>query len=178
MQDIENSSTNLHNINLDNNQLRQRMINKNNKMKIITMVIIFVLVILICFPIMICDLYYGYNDNTCVSNSAEPLNLTLKDYLITSGFIALGEIIFLIAYIGILLNDEFTLTCCSIIGVILFYFTAIFSIIWNIIGGVIFWAYMDNTTCSSTLFNYVFTSLIIKYVFCFFGSTQSNKSDN
>jgi hypothetical protein len=123
---------------------------------------------------MICDLYYAYNDSTCVTNSAKPLNINLKDYLIVSGYILLGEIITLIYLCWTTIyNDVERSNCTTIIAIILIYFCAVFSLVWNIIGGVIFWSYMDNTTCSSNVFNYVFTSLIIKYVCHFMASTQS-----
>jgi len=57
-------------------------------------------------------------------------------------------------------------------------FVSITSFAWNIVGGVIFWAFMNNALCSNNVFNYVFASLIIKYIniiICSF-SNKNNKN--
>lgn len=103
------------------------------------------------------------------------LNVNLKEYLQVSGFLNMGAI-FLVVLALLLYNDK-TKGFLLSFGIILLIFVGIFNTVWNIIGGVIFWKYMDNTLCSNGVFNYVFTSLIIKYVFTAFNLRTSKKKD-
>ena len=133
------------------------------------------LILLFTLPIIFADLYYAYNDNSCVSSHVDRLNVNLKEYLQVSGFLNMGAI-FLVVLALLLYNDKtkgFLLT----FGTMLLIFIGVFNTVWNIIGGVIFWKYMDNTLCSNAVFNYVFTSLIIKYVFTVFNLKTNNKKD-
>lgn len=155
--------------------LRGQMKSKNDKLKIISFVVVFVLCSFF-IPIMICDLYYGTNDKSCVSTSAEPLSINLQDYLIVSGYMTFSILITLMA-VGFCLGDCGFEGCCGCLSYFLIFLVClgfIFKMVWDIIGGVIFWAYMDNTKCSNSTFNYVTASLIIKYVCYFISSTQSN----
>jgi hypothetical protein len=156
-----------------------RMESKRNKMNT-ALFALFVFVSLLFSPIMICDLYYGYNDSTCATNPAQPLNINLRDFLIVSGYLALGEIVLMIYMCWMIINnpDSVFTGFVQITGTILIYFCCLFAIVWSIIGGIIFWGYMDNTTCSSSVFNYVFASLIIRYVCYFITMTQSNNKDD
>ena len=61
-------------------------------------------------------------------------------------------------------NNE--ITALNYIFMLFLYINGLFNIIWNIIGSIIFWSYMDNNQCSNEVFNYLFASLIIKLVFC------------
>jgi hypothetical protein len=136
-----------------------------------TIVFIF---LLFGLPLGVCDLYYAYNDNSCVSSHVDRINVNLKEYLQISGLltICLLFIIILETLFYENLKDNLLLT----IGTILLIPITIFNIVWNIIGGVIFWSYMDNSLCSNNVFNYVFTSIIIKYV-CTIINFLFNKKD-
>jgi uncharacterized membrane protein len=126
-------------------------------------------------PLVFCDLYYAYNDNSCVDSHVDRISVNLKDYLIVSGLLT-GCLLFIII-LGILLFNENSKTKITLFyfALILYIFSSIFNTIWNIIGGIIFWGYMDNSLCSNNIFNYVFASLIIKYVFAVFGLMSNNK---
>jgi hypothetical protein len=131
------------------------------------------LILLLELPLTVCDLYYAYNDDSCVSSPVDRISVNLKEYLIVSGLL-LVCFQFIIISIVILYNENskgFLLA----FGTILFVFISIFNTTWNIIGGVIFWSYMDNSICSNNVFNYVFASLIIKYVFAAFSIFSNNK---
>lgn len=121
-------------------------------------------------PMAFCDLYFGYNDISCVSNSVRNIGVNLHQYLIVSGWMSIG--IILVFMIGIVMLEPLTTSIVCFIGFLI----SLFSFCWNIIGGVIFWSYMDNSTCSQNVFNYVFASLIIKYVFTLFGILSSRSS--
>lgn len=148
-------------------ELRGRM--RERKIKLTTAVyVVNILPVLLLLPLTIADLYYGYSDDSCVTNSAKPLVITLRDYLTIGGIIGLIKI-FLMIILGIFykLKDFLSLSpsdTISSIAMISFFCCHIFTFAWDIGGCVIFWSYMDNTTCSLPVFNYVFASLIIKWV--------------
>ena len=173
--------------NLPNN-LPNNLLNMANKMKDLLFAILFVLYIIMALssiPMTILNLYYGFNDLTCVSNSAKPLAVNLKDYLIVDGIMSMCIPIVVIV-VTIMANKYFSNDGCPekilsaafgpICGILAGVCFIFFKIIWSIIGGMIFWKYMDNSTCSPSLFNYVFTSLIIKYVLYFCAIIMTNRS--
>lgn len=123
--------------------------------------IIIFIILVFGLPLTICDLYYAFNDNTCVSSHVDMINVNLKQYLQVSGLL-MGCFIFIII-LGVLFLENSN-GILLFLGTILFIFVSIFNTAWNIIGGVIFWKYMDNSLCSNNVFNYVFASLIIKYI--------------
>lgn len=135
---------------------------KRTNLCLICFIIVFVLIF--GLPLIICDLYYGYNDDTCVSNDANKLSINLRDYLLVSGYSSLVILIFLFMTLFSALCDKDLFGCCAILTQIITWPFGLFGIAWHIIGGVIFWAYMDNSTCSGNVFSYVTASLIIKYV--------------
>ena len=141
--------------------------NQNDKTNIINCLkLIFVsILILVNFPIIFCDLYYAVNDKTCVNQKMEKLAVNMYDYLIVSGLysliITVISILFILFFIDKMKNNEVTT-----INFFLFLFIiSLFNVIWNIIGSLIFWNYMDNSKCSNEVFNYLFASLIIKLIF-------------
>ncbi|MFM7982581.1 MAG: hypothetical protein ACKPKO_24990, partial [Candidatus Fonsibacter sp.] len=78
--------------------------------------------------------------------------MNLYYVLIVSGWINIG--IIFTGIIGLVLLSYLTITIMCFIGLL----TSLFSFCWNIIGGVIFWSYIDNYTCSHNVFAYVFAS--------------------
>lgn len=143
---------------------------------------IWLLIMIISFPLPFCDLYYGYTDDTCVSEPAGKLAINLKDYLLVYGWIIMSILGLLsIALCFIEFNSSssrtstsngcfvFSRTFLTIISAL----TNIFLIIWNIFGAVIFWSLMDTSECSNSIYNYVFASLIIKIVFNVISILQS-----
>ena len=126
------------------------------------------ILIVINFPIIFCDLYYAINDNTCINQKMEKLAVNMYDYLIVSGIysliITVISILFILFFIHKIKNNDITIL--NYIFMLFLYISGLFNIIWNIIGSIIFWSYMDNNQCSNEVFNYLFASLIIKLVFC------------
>jgi hypothetical protein len=59
--------------------------------------VVWLLIMIMGVPIPFCDLYYGYNDNTCVNQPIDKLSINLKDYLIVYGWI----LIVLLTYVSI-----------------------------------------------------------------------------
>ena len=133
---------------------------------------IWLIVMIIGFPIPFCDLYYGYTDDTCVSEQAGKLAINLKDYLLINGWINIG--ILIVLTIGLCFTNIDSLdkiinnncfVCCGGLTIIIFTIINIFSIMLNVFGAIIFWSLMDTSNCDRGIYNYVFTSLIIKLCF-------------
>ena len=146
---------------------------------------VWLLIMIFGFPLPFCDLYYGYIDNTCVSEPVDKLAINLKDYLLVNGWILmslLGLISILIFFMDINTFNNKTTNNGYFTGIIVFsgiisVLIGIFLTIWNIIGAIIFWNLMDTTNCSNGIYNYVFTSLIIKLVCCVIALLQ-RKNEN
>jgi hypothetical protein len=134
--------------------------NINNSIYIKTIVIL--LIYIFYLPIPFCDLYFGFMDNTCVSLPINNFPINLKYYLIIIGWFNI-YIIILISFFICYINDEIKKLLYLILGFrILFYISLFIGLIINILGGIIFWIYIDNTKCSNTLYYYIFITLIIK----------------
>lgn len=118
-------------------------------------------------PFPICDLYYAFTDNTCVTQSQtnHHLTITLKSYLMVSGFITLSIIaifnfcLFLLDCNVIFPNkkNNENYFCEKIIEIIF----RVFGLAWLILGCVLFWAYTDISNCSDSLHDYLFARLIL-----------------
>lgn len=119
-------------------------------------------------PIIVCDLYFGFTDSSCSREEPDELTISLRLYLIVSGFMRLVTMIVMLT----------TLTCfdpkeihkkggcfifCGSLGLM---GVALFNIIWNILGAVVFWGYIiySNKNCDNTFSTYVFISLLIKFL--------------
>jgi hypothetical protein len=123
-----------------------------------------IVILLSLLPIVVCDLYFGYTDTTCINTKPSSLNMSMKLYLLISGFIGIG--IILISIGGVCLisfedNNNYIVCCISFIGI----FTGLFQFIWNILGGIVFLGtvYKDGT-CSESTSNYIVVSLTIKFI--------------
>jgi hypothetical protein len=117
------------------------------------------------------------NDNTCINQKIDKLFVNMYDYLIVSGIysviITVISILFILFFIDNMKNNEVTK-----LNFFLFLFSiSLFNVIWNIIGSLIFWHYMDNSKCSYEVFNYLFVSLIIKLIFCSTILLNNNKKN-
>jgi hypothetical protein len=122
----------------------------------------FITLLALTLPFIICNLYYAYNDESCVTINSDKFNINLKTYLAVDG-IVVG-----IALLGIILaafcfikkepnNDN---GCLTIFG----NFVTGFGIAWTIIGSIIFWGLIDNKKCDKSVYNYVFAQLVIKII--------------
>jgi hypothetical protein len=163
--------------NLENNTHISTNQNKNNSKYIEEKTVKFcaiLLIIIIILPMAICDIYYAINDDTCVHNNIPKLNLTLYKYLLVSGIQTLC--ILLLSCFLIYYNIQFE--CFHIVYNIIGYINTLFTIIWTIIGSVIFWGYLDIDDCSNNVYEYMFTSLIIKLASIYITIQQNNNKNN
>lgn len=136
------------------------------------------LMIVILTPIIICDIYFGFTDNSCINEMPDGFNYTMKLYLLVSGFMALSWLLFIIYTTCSLStnNDNATsIICAGCIGL----FVLIFNLIWNILGAVTFWGSVyKGGHCDSNTSTYIYVSLIIKFVGTLIALQQnSNKKD-
>lgn len=143
--------------------------------RLISSIIIFIFV----FPFIFCDFYFAINDKSCVSQNLDKIYVNMYDYLLVSGIY--GSITLIISIIIIFTYDvidnnrnTFIYMYMTIFG----YINKIINISWTIIGAVIFWSYMDNSICSKNVYNYIFASLIIRFVSIgLLLNTKDKKSD-
>lgn len=142
----------------------------------------FALIILVIMgPIIFCDLYFGFTDSSCSREEPNELAISIKLYLLVSGFVGLSVMTIMLFGITCLEldnnseNDLFSM-CCGYCGVIC---VGLFNFIWNILGAVVFWGYIyGNGNCDKTFSTYVFVSLIIKFVAALFSYQFNKKKDN
>jgi hypothetical protein len=135
---------------------------------------IWIVVLIICLPIIICDLYFAYKDETCLNDYPANIDLNLKQYLIVSAFTSLIIVNVYMTLMNYFTKDKYNDNLCLIISSFVFIgLLGIFALIWNILGAVVFWGYIyGNGNCSRKVSTYLFVSLIIKFVF----TVQSYKS--
>jgi hypothetical protein len=155
-------------------------IEKDDKIKsIIGQFIVVLIVIILVSPFIICDLVFGYTDDSCVDIYPENFNaMNMKIYLLVSGYFAISIITIIIANCFISNGNEGdNIVIIAFLSIIL-HLSQVFLIIWNILGAVIFWGTLNKRNlCSKTVNNYLFLSLIIKLFinFCNIISTNNKK---
>ena len=101
----------------------------------------------------ICDFIYAFSDKSCVHQKVD-MGVNLYMYLLISAIFACIMILFAgnaDKNVGGNCADIRTVFCG-------------FNLAWTIVGAVIFWGKMDISTCSSTTHDYVYISLILKFI--------------
>jgi hypothetical protein len=133
--------------------------------------------IVLTTPIIVCDLYFGFSDNSCINEMPDGFNYTMKLYLLVSGFMGLSWLLFIIYTTCSLSinndNNQTSIICAGCIGLIVL----LFNLIWNILGAVTFWGSIyKRGHCDSETSTYIYVSLIIKLIATLIGLQQnSNK---
>ena len=154
-----------------NNNLKLQI----NIIKIASIIFIFI----ISIPFIICDLYFAYNDDSCVEVYPKYIIfMNMKAYLLVSGYYTIGLMCALICNLQFLSieNKNSNVICMSILSVII-NVSKVFLIIWNTIGAFIFWGTLYNVEkCKTIVYNYFFVSLVIKLLAILFHIiTNKNK---
>jgi hypothetical protein len=130
----------------------------NHTVKICAIVWILILFV----PIICCDIYFGFTDNSCINELATGLNFTMKIYLLVSGFVGFVSIIFTICLVCLISDNEKILPYAKIFALI----NLLFQIIWNLLGSATFWGTIyKEGHCELTTSTYIYVSLIIKLVY-------------
>jgi len=132
------------------------------KLRVMKICILSILII-IYIPLIFCDIYYSLIDVSCVNEGTPYLDITLKLYLLLSGFINLILLITIIITIILIKDFENKSSIAYLLTLGNSYVSGLFNLVWNIIGSLIFWGYIyNNGTCKIGLSTYIFISLMIK----------------
>ena len=133
------------------------------QMNVINVFIIFIAAIFVS-PFIICDLIFGYNDDSCVDVYPENISfMSMKIYLLVSGYFAISMLTIIIINCFIANGNEGDNIVSIAILSIIFHISRVFLVIWNIIGAIIFWGTLNKQNlCSKSVNTYLFVSLIIK----------------
>lgn len=115
-------------------------------------------VVIFNFPIVVADLYFAFTDTTCIDETPKGLFLSLRNYLMVSGFMGLWSIVCAVMMTFVKDITIFTVWSIRLVGV----FITLFCLTWNILGGVVFWGTHGN--CDVELSTYMYISLIVKIV--------------
>ena len=122
---------------------------------------------LLCFPIVICDMYYGYSKDSCVEEYPAKLNINMKIYLVVGAYtnmLIMSLVICSISCLSRRNSRSMHLYMVTVPKLIVTY-GSLFLLAWNIIGSVIFWGMLYNKNlCSSNISTYLFVTLVVKLV--------------
>ena len=189
---VENLENGLVNNNNDKNNIPEvksilkrtnREIENDNKIKAFILQFISILfVALFVSPFVICDLVFGYNDDSCVDIYPENMSfINMKIYLLVSGYLAIGLLSCIIVNLYFASDDNIgnNIILVAFLSIVL-YISQVFFIIWNILGAVIFWGTLNkHNYCSKSINTYLFVSLIMKLFanFCNIMATKDKKNE-
>lgn len=153
-------------------------IEKDDKMKsIIGHLIAILIVVILVSPFVICDLVFGYSDDSCVDVYPENMGfMNMKIYLLVSGYLVIGLLLCIITNLCFVAKDNTgdNIVIVAFLSIVI-HISQVFFVIWNILGGIIFWGTLNkrNLCCKSTN-NYLFLSLIIKLFVNFYNIMSAN----
>ena len=122
---------------------------------------------LACFPIVICDLFYGYNKNSCVEDYPHNLNINMKIYLVVGAYTSILIMGLVISCISCVSNKDGTSIHMWLVTIpkLIITYGSLFLLAWNIIGAALFWGLIYNKNlCDNNTSTYLFITLIIKLV--------------
>jgi hypothetical protein len=182
---LENGLSNKNNIPEIKGILKKtnREIENNNKIKaFILQFISIIFVALLISPFIICDLVFGYTDDSCVDIYPENMSfINMKIYLLVSGYLAVALIFCIITNLFLISNDNVAENIITVAFLsIILYISQVFFVIWNILGAVIFWSTLNkHNYCSKSINTYLFVSLIMKLFanFCNIMATKNKKNE-
>ena len=139
-------------------------------------IIAFSLMVTIFCPIIICDLYFGYSNDSCLSEYPEKLNISMKDYLLVSGYYSIAGLAIAFMIINTTtfreLDPEIK-NITSFMNKTFYRITLLFTMALNIVGAILFWGHLyKNKTCNNDTNTYLSVTLIIKLIGCLLGIFQ------
>ena len=142
----------------------------NEDTEVVIKMALAIFIIIIALPFITCDIHYAYNDNSCVKEYPNKININLKMYLLLSGYMLLSKIIIVI--FGMFSVSQRYSNFINVIVIVLLGLLMVayelFNVIWNIIGAIIFWGNIyKNNNCDDDVSTYIFVSLIIKLIINF-----------
>ena len=142
----------------------------NEDTEVVIKMALAIFIIIIALPFITCDIHYAYNDNSCVKEYPNKININLKMYLLLSGYMLLSKIIIVIFgmfSVSQRYSDFINVSVIVLLGLLMVAYE-LFNVIWNIIGAIIFWGNIyKNNNCDDDVSTYIFVSLIIKLIINF-----------
>jgi hypothetical protein len=136
------------------------------------------LVIAFIAPFTICDLYFGFTDDSCAIEKPGKLAVDLRTYLVVCGLLgAAAIVVFVICVCCFDILEDFLVQqptqqqqqepnfIIHLVFGVLTNVLRLFNVAWTIMGAIIFWKLIDNNNCNSGIYNYVFAQLIIRLIF-------------
>jgi hypothetical protein len=124
-----------------------------------------IILIVVISPFIVADLYFGFTDNSCINEHLEKFEISMKIYLLTSGFVGILTMLFSLREICRVSKNDTNNTILYCEKCIL-YILGIFHFVWNIIGEIVFWGKIFiEDTCDKHVSNYLCMSLIIKLIY-------------
>jgi hypothetical protein len=153
-------------------------IENDDKMKsIIGHLIAILIVVILVSPFVICDLVFGYTDDSCVDIYPENMGfMNMKIYLLVSGYLVIGLLLCIITNLSFVAKDNTgdNIVLVAFLSIVI-HISQVFFVIWNILGAVIFWGTLNKRNlCSKSINTYLFVSLIIKLVVNFYNIMSTN----
>jgi hypothetical protein len=123
--------------------------------------------LVITLPLVITELYYAYTDESCVHQKAGKLHINLFTYLAVNGILGCAGTI--LVSLNICFIDHHIYITCFKTGCLnlILIVSSIFNILWTVIGSVIFWNLINNKECSEGIYNFIFITLIVRYLLIF-----------
>ena len=163
--------------------LKKTSIEKENNNKIKAFILQFISILFVALfvsPFIICDLVFGYNDDSCVDIYPENMSfMNMKIYLLVSGYLAIGIICCIVTNLYLISNNDVAENIITVAFLsIILYVSQVFFVIWNVLGAVIFWGTLNkHNYCSKSINTYLFVSLIMKLFanFCNIMATKDKK---
>lgn len=139
---------------------------------------VILLTLIFSVPLIICDLYFAYSNNSCLEIYPKNLNINMKLYLQVSAYCSIFGILFIIITVCSFKPGEENL--CGMITLNLFsYISKAFGLIWHILGAVIYWGTLyPNNECSRNISTYLFISLVIKLFVQLISLFQKRENNN
>jgi hypothetical protein len=127
--------------------------------------IIYIVCSIILLPLTIIDFMYGLSSDNCLLVYPKNIHIHLKKYLLVSAFLQLTAIVFFIYEIIIYYSNKKSSVEYLVFSIAFQLFINLFQLLWNIIGSIVFWGYIYKVNlCNISISNYMFSSLIIKFI--------------
>ncbi len=120
----------------------------------------------IYFPLLVCDMYFGYQQNFCTLIPANDvgINLTLRTWLLVSAYVSLSMgTLFVLVLIKVLYDLESV--GLLIWYALLSYLVSLFNFCWLIVGAVMFWGYLyPKNLCDDSTGTYTYVRLVLGFI--------------
>ena len=162
----------------DDDNIQKHIIDEGKSSSILSNCCLIIAVLIFIGPIIILDafyFYYSFHGGEC-GNKKDDFGLTINDYL-------LGQAITILIILIIIIVGIFLCTCVykdggNIPYKIITYPITVFSIIWLIIGCIVFWTKTDTNTCTLDKNTFIIITIIFSIVGLCTIMTLGNGSHN